>query len=202
MNEKSTNQADLRTILYLALSCLALFMSGLASAQSQSAKPPTPLRVPDGQTLLFTARAEGVQIYVARAKPGDPATLEWILKGPEADLFDASSVKIGKHYAGPTWKATDGSTVTGERVSSSPASSPADLPWLLVRAKSSSGHGSMNHVSYVMRVDTCGGVPGSSPLHVEEETRVRYKATYIFLGVALQSPGTGDLKSTRSRPSG
>ncbi len=202
MNNKSTNQGVLRGLFYLALSCFALLMSGFASAQSQPAKPPAPLRVPDGQTLLFTARAEGVQIYIARAKPGDPATLEWILKGPEADLFDASSAKIGKHYAGPTWEAIDGSTVTGERVGAAPASHVTDVAWLLLKTKSSGGHGLMSDVSYVMRVDTWGGVPASSPLHVGEETRVRYKSTYIFLRAALQPSRSDDLESTISRQNG
>jgi hypothetical protein len=31
---------------------------------------------------------------------------------PEADLFDARGNRIGRHYAGPHWRSTDGSKIS------------------------------------------------------------------------------------------
>src|SRR5262249_43979890 len=71
---------------------------------------PVALTPPEGHVMLFKARAEGVQIYLCKADVDDPGRLEWVLKAPDADLFDERGGRIGRHFAGPTWEAfEDGS---------------------------------------------------------------------------------------------
>jgi hypothetical protein len=64
--------------------------------------------------LSVVAQASGVQIYDCSASKADPSKFEWVFRAPEADLFDGTGKKIGKHYAGPTWESNDGSKVIGE----------------------------------------------------------------------------------------
>jgi len=74
--------------------------------------------VPDGQAVLSTARGVGVQIYVSKPGAMVAGAFEWMLKAPEAVLLDSDGKKIGKHYAGPTWEANDGSKAVGKKPAS------------------------------------------------------------------------------------
>jgi hypothetical protein len=161
----------------------------LVLAACASAPPPRPvaipeeLRVPDGQLLLLRAAARGTQIYTCKAKAADPAAFEWVLKAPDAELFDQSGAKIGKHYAGPTWENADGSRVVGEVMQRSPAQGA--VPWLLLRAKSNEGAGAFASVKYIQRLDTVGGIApsaGCDAAHAGAEARVDYSANYDFYG--------------------
>src|SRR6266849_427059 len=114
------------------------------------------LRVPAGQTVLLKALGKGVQIYGCKAEPGDPGKFEWSFKAPEADLTNEHGDKIAKHYAGPTWEANDGSKVVGEKKADAPR--PGAVPWLLLKAKTNEGTGTVAKVTYIQRVDTEGGV--------------------------------------------
>lgn len=166
----------------LARFAVALSLVSCASAQSRPSVPQN-LNVPDGQPLLLRAAARGVQIYTCKPKATDAAAFEWALKAPEADLFDQSGAKIGRHYAGPTWEAADGSRVVGEVMQRSPAE--GSIPWLLLKAKSTEGTGALANVKYVQRVDTVGGVApagGCDAGHAGVETRVDYTANYLFYG--------------------
>ena len=143
------------------------------------------LRIPDGQQLLFSVHAKGVQIYEGMASAADASKLEWTLKDPEAVLFDGAGRKVGKHYAGPTWESVDGSKVVGKRLNAVDANQAGDIPWLLLKADTTSGVGMMNGVSYILRVDTHdGAAPAKAPRSLGEMARVKYKATYIFLTLA------------------
>jgi hypothetical protein len=158
-------------------------------ASCASAPPPRPaavpenLKVPDGQPLHLRAAARGAQIYTCKAKAADPASFEWALVAPDAELFDQSGAKIGRHYAGPTWESADGSRVVGEVMQRSPVEGA--IPWLLLRAKSNEGAGALASVKYIQRVDTTGGVAPSAGCdagHAGAETRVEYSANYVFYG--------------------
>jgi hypothetical protein len=155
------------------------------SAEAARATPSVPavLQAPAGQATLFTADARGVQIY--QCSPANDSAFEWTLKGPEADLFDARGAKIGKHYAGPTWEAADGSKVVGKKKAQSDAPSADAVAWLLLEAKSTEGSGTMSAVKSIQRIATKGGKPpvtGCDSSHVSMEVRVPYEATYVFLG--------------------
>jgi hypothetical protein len=149
--------------------------------------PSTPeaLAAPGDQVVLMKASARGAQIYVCKAKADAAATFEWSLKAPEADLTDDQGNKIGKHYAGPTWEAVDGSKVVGQKKAQADAPEAGAIPWLLLEAKSNEGAGTMGHVKTIQRVDTHGGkapTEGCDVAHANAETRVPYTATYYFYG--------------------
>lgn len=170
----------------MSLSRLAigLMLVACASApQPQRGAVPENLRVPGGQPLLLRVAARGVQIYTCKAKAADAAAFAWTLKAPEAELFDGTGARFGRHYGGPTWESADGSRVVGEVVQSSPV--PGAVPWLLLRAKSHEGAGTLAKVTFIQRVDTAGGVApseGCDAAHAGAETRVDYSANYAFYG--------------------
>ena len=161
-----------------------LMLSACASAAPrQTTAVPENLRVPEGQRLLLRAAAQGAQIYSCKEKVGAPATFEWVLKEPAAELFDGSGAKIGRHYAGPTWESVDGSRITGQVMERSAVQGA--IPWLLLRASSNEGAGALTGVNYIQRVDTVGGVAPSSgcdATHAGAEARVSYSANYDFYG--------------------
>jgi hypothetical protein len=163
---------------------IALMLAACASTPApRPVAIPEELRVPDGQRLLLRAAARGAQIYTCKAKAADPAAFEWVLKAPEAELFDQSGAKIGKHYAGPTWENADGSRVVGEVMQRSPAQGA--VPWLLLRAKSNEGAGAFTSAKYIQRLDTVGGIApsaGCDAAHAGAEVRVDYSANYAFYG--------------------
>jgi hypothetical protein len=154
-----------------SLGCAALLvvLAGAVHAQGQAAKAPA-----------IEAFGKGVQIYTCKASAGSYA---WSLKGPEASLQDAKGNPIGKHFAGPSWQASDGSTVVGQPLNLSPSPDAGAIPWLVLQAKSHSGDGLMAHVQYIVRTRTEGGVApatGCDAAHAGNEVRVPYSAVYLF----------------------
>jgi hypothetical protein len=173
------DNADRRFSVPLAL----LFAACASGPRPQAAAVPGNLRVPEGQLLLLRAVAIGAQIYTCQAKAAEPSSFEWILKAPEAELFDPSGAKIGRHFAGPTWESADGSRVVGEVMQRSPVAGA--IPWLLLRAKSNEGSGTLSAAKYIQRLDTKGGVApstGCDAEHAGAEARVEYSAAYDFYG--------------------
>lgn len=139
--------------------------------------------MPQGVRPVLAAHARGVQIYTCGPKKDAPQELEWSLKAPEAELLDAGGKSIGKHFAGPSWQASDGSKVVGAMKAKADAPGAAAIPWLLVEVKSSEGQGALAHVTYVQRVNTEGGkapTGGCDPAHLQAQTRVDYQADYFF----------------------
>ncbi|HMK56425.1 MAG TPA: DUF3455 domain-containing protein [Dissulfurispiraceae bacterium] len=176
MKRSRTAFALIAGIAVLNLCCL-----GLANSSDQQV--PESLKVPADQTLFLKARGVGVQIYECMEDKTDSSKFKWTFKSPEASLFDNAGKQIGKHYAGPTWKADDGSTVVGSvgQVYDSPNTN--SIPWLLLRAKSTSGPGIFSHVISVQRLNTMGGKAPSDVCEKEQvgkEIRVPYKAMYYF----------------------
>jgi len=168
----------------LAGASLAAILAGCA-ASNVGTNPLVPenLKVPAGQTLSLVSPATGVQIYECGAINADPARFEWIFKAPEADLFDLSGKKIGKHYAGPTWESNDGSKVVGEVKARDDGPAATAIPWLLLAAKSTSGNGAFGRIQGIQRLYTVGGkapAGGCSQAQLGKEARVPYKATYYF----------------------
>jgi len=175
----------MRLLVPAVLSALAL---ALASFQSNSTlRAPyvvPPLTPPKGEVILFRAFADGVQIYECVAGGNGPM---WAFKGPEADLTDDRSTPIGKHYAGPTWEASDGSKVVGRVVASVEASDPSAIPHLLLKAEASEGAGKLSRVRSIQRLQTTGGRPprdACTQTMLAREARVPYTATYYFYGDA------------------
>ena len=162
------------------LSLLAIAME--ARTQGQEASPltvPTTIQVPVGNVLKFHAYGVGVQIYVwtVTATGGS-----WVFQAPEAVLFASPEDEgvVGTHYAGPTWESNSGSKVVGSRIAGVTVD-PTAIPWLLLVAKTSQGPGVFNHVTYIQRLNTFGGLAPSTPgTSAGQVARVPYMAEYFF----------------------
>jgi Protein of unknown function (DUF3455) len=173
---------------------LLAFSAQTAHAQTARIEPPT---VPDilkpatGEQPILKIWAKGVQIYTCGTNPTDATKFEWVFKAPEADLFDAQGVKMGKHYAGPSWEANDGSKVVGEVKQRVESPGGMSIPWLLLSAKENSGTGLLSKVSSVQRVDTVGGLTPApadcTQAKKDSEVRVGYSAVYYFYNPASAS---------------
>lgn len=154
-----------------SLKCSALVVAMLAGAAHAQTAP---------KAAAIEAFGKGVQIYACKASGGGYA---WALKAPDATLADAKGRVIGKHFAGPSWQASDGSTVVGELLNASPAPDAGAIPWLVLRAKSHAGNGAMASVQYIVRERTEGGMAPASGCdagHAGSEVRVPYSAVYLF----------------------
>lgn len=172
----------IRYAIALGLFSVVALLPGCASAV-RLPDAPQELRPPEAQVLALEARATGVQIYECSVGKDQPARFEWVFKAPEAELFDKTGQKIGKHYAGPTWESADGSAVVGELKARNSGPDSNAIPWLLLGAKSNSGTGVFGQVKSIQRLQTDGGKAPSSPCgqdNVQQVVRVPYKATYYF----------------------
>jgi hypothetical protein len=155
----------------------------LILAQAQAA--PGDLQPPAGEKLLLRAHASGWQIYVCAESDGKP---NWTLKAPDADLHDSTGKVIGHHSAGPTWKALDGSEVTGKAVAHADSADAKSIPWLLLTATGHTGAGKFARVTSIRRLNTQGGAPppasGCDVSKVGAEARSSYTADYEFYAAA------------------
>jgi hypothetical protein len=156
-----------------------------AAADAPLTPPPVPatIQVPAGAKLARKFHATGAQVYTCAAPAPGATAFAWTLKRPDATLFDAAGAKAGTHGAGPSWTATDGSAVVGQKVAQADAPAPNAVPWLLLRATSNTGKGVFSAVTYVQRLETKGGkapATGCDAKTVGTETRVDYSAEYFF----------------------
>jgi hypothetical protein len=156
---------------------LTLFCAA-ALADAPSLAPPA------GARVVLRSIADGVQIYACETAGNGFA---WVFKAPEALLFDEAGRQLGKHFAGPSWQALDGSTVTAEVAAKADAPAAGAIPWLLLRAKTHSGTGQFAEIGFVQRVETKGGMApatGCDAAQQGKEARMRYSATYVFYTAA------------------
>jgi hypothetical protein len=141
---------------------------------------PQQLRPPANEQLLFQVHAKGDQVYSCK---GEAAQFTWTLKAPDAQLFDKDGKPFGKHFAGPSWEANDGSRVTGKAVANAPSPDANSIPWLLVNIVSHEGSGVLSRATTIQRLNTKGGkapTSGCDSSHSGEEVRVSYSADYLF----------------------
>jgi hypothetical protein len=168
----------------ISRSSLASVFTLLAAAGCATAQQiPQTLQAPAGEELFLEARAAGVQVYECGAKPGDAAAYVWNFRAPEASLADAGGRPIGKHYAGPTWEALDGSRVVADVKARDAGPDAAAIPWLLLSVKSTAGSGTFEGTRSIQRVRTVGGIAPATPCgaaNAKEVARVPYTATYNF----------------------
>lgn len=132
---------------------IASFLPLLVAACAGLQKPTPTVNVPDklkppaNESLAMIVPARGVQIYECRAKKDQAGSYEWAFVAPEADLFDTSGRKIGRHYAGPHWESTDGSKFAGTVKESTDAPQADAIPWLLLVTKSVGSQGSFSKIT-------------------------------------------------------
>ena len=170
----------------LPLSTLAFALSVCASAQSAAplASVPDNLKPGAEESVAMVLAARGVQIYECRKASDKADAYEWSFVAPEAELFDATGKKVGKHGAGPTWEAADGSKIVGTVKERADASQADAIAWLLLTAKSVGAQGVFSKITSVQRVNTVGGAApheGCSRAEAGTVARMPYNADYYFL---------------------
>ncbi len=170
-----------------------------AFAQSFPSDVPAPLQVPGRQQLVAKALGVGVQIYTCGPSKDDPQHYVWNFTAPEATLFDSTGHRIGKHYAGPSWEANDGSKIVGTVKAHVDSPAASAIPWLLLTTKSAASNGPMiksgtngstevaggkfARVKMVQRLHTVAGIAPSMPCSdttAGRTARVPYTADYYF----------------------
>lgn len=141
---------------------------------------PPQIQAPANEQLLLQVHAKGDQVYSCK---GDATQFAWTLKAPDAQLFDKDGKPFGKHFAGPSWEASDGSRVTGKAVANVPSPDPDSIPWLLVNIVGHDGSGVLSRATSIQRINTKGGkapATGCHAAHAGQEVRVPYSADYLF----------------------
>jgi hypothetical protein len=153
------------------IASIALSLALQGCAESRQALQPR-----GDERVAVVLQAAGVQVYECRGGA-------WAFVAPEADLYDGTGRRVGRHFAGPTWESTDGSAVVGGVVARAPAASPDSIPWLLLSAKPRQTVGAFAKVTSIQRVDTVGGAPpsgGCDAANGGSQLRVPYAAQYVF----------------------
>jgi len=174
-------------ISHILLSATAVLTACGGGAPVKPPDVPESLRVAAGERMTLELRGTGVQIYSCDATKADPERFEWVLTAPEAELKSLTGALVGRHYAGPTWEGTDRSTVVGEVVARDAGPDAGAIPWLLLKAKSSSGAGVFGNVSHIQRIATSGGkapAAGCTAAQAHTTLRVPYQADYRFYSPA------------------
>jgi hypothetical protein len=164
---------------------LMTLVAACATPQSTTStvKMPDKLQPGANESLAMIVPAKGVQIYECRPGKDQTGGYEWAFVAPEADLFDARGDRIGRHYAGPHWEATDGSKILGTLKERADAPAADAIPWLLLATKSVGPAGSFSKVTSIQRVNTVGGIApktGCSQAAVGTPARINYTADYYF----------------------
>jgi Protein of unknown function (DUF3455) len=192
---------------------------GAGGAGGTTVSIPPALAVPNGATLALHYQGSGVQIYTCTPSGGaggaagsgadaGAITYSWVLKGPDAKLYDTSGAQVGTHTIGPAWNSSDGSVVNGTKVEQVNSTATGAIPWLLLRASSTTGTGVFSNVTYVQRLNTSGGAApatGCGSSTSGTDTSVSYTADYYFYtggGVAAWLTPPAGVPAAIAAPSG
>ena len=164
-----------------------VLIAAIPAAFGQTVTPPIvpdQIAAPSSTQLVLAAHASGCRVYVCQA--GTDGKYAWVLKGPEAELYDQHGAVIGHHFAGPTWKIGDASEVTGKVTAKVNSPDPNSVPWLLLTATAHSGNGILGGVSAIQRINTKGGQPppatACNAAQQNVEIKSSYTADYYFYG--------------------
>jgi hypothetical protein len=141
------------------------------------------LKDPEGQKIQFKFQTlpNSVQIYTCKASGQGFA---WAGPDPDAILTNSEHTLTVHHYKGPTWEATDGSTVRsdGKLAKHFLANREGAIHWLELPAQEPTKR--FGKVTFIHRIDTAGGLPPADKMcdaqHAGDQERVNYSATYLF----------------------
>jgi hypothetical protein len=154
-----------------ALLCLGIAFTSAPAFAATSIKP-----LP---AMEFTGR--GTQIYACDTSGAGYA---WVLKGPDAQLYDASGKVVARHFFGPRWQANDGSRIRGIlMLANASPQAGGNAPWLVLRAVVEHGDGIFARVSIITRTDSQGGGAPATACDATEQGKslsVPYTAKYTF----------------------
>jgi hypothetical protein len=161
-----------------------LLLLPFALGAARAAEPvPASLAPPPGLKRALELKASGVQIYhCGRPKGAEAASpTVWVFDAPRATLVDADGHPAGRHYAGPTWEAADGSRITGKVTAHADAPEAGAIAWLVLKAESAGVAGRFDPVRAVQRLFTSGGAaPAGACTQAGEVLEVPYRALYVF----------------------
>lgn len=164
---------------------LACTFLALLSAPLPAAELPDVISAP-GETLVTTTHAVGAQVYECEFDTA--GNLVWQFREPIAALFIGDKT-VGRHYAGPSWEMTDGSSVSGKVAARAPAANPSDIPLLRLDVSARRGGGQLAGVTTIQRINTRGGV-ASGPCNAHRTLLgVPYMADYAFYRAANANLG-------------
>ncbi|HXJ12057.1 MAG TPA: DUF3455 domain-containing protein [Candidatus Limnocylindrales bacterium] len=169
-----------KSLCRFALSSLIGAANMLAAFAVCGQQVPPQIQAPANEQLLLQVHAKGDQVYTCK---GDAAQAAWTLKAPDAQLFDKDGKPFGKHFAGPSWEASDGSRVMGKAIANVPSPDADSIPWLLVNIVGHEGSGVLSRATSVQRINTKGGkapASGCDAAHAGQEVRAAYSADYLF----------------------
>jgi len=159
-----------------------MWLPVISLTASVSAQAPDAIAERDGR-VIATLHAEGAQVYECKFDPGKSQsgarTLTWQFREPIAALF-VQGKSIGRHYAGPNWDLSDGSSVKGKVITSMPGAKPNDIPWLQLDVVDQRGNGIVSYAATILRVNTRGGVAAGSCESEGSYLSVPYSADYVF----------------------
>ena len=184
------NQARTLRRLHALAWPIAVLVAGCASLTAPVAEAPVHAQLDPGpgHRVVTTLHARGVQVYQCREAKETAGRYEWAFVAPEAELLDTRLHPGGRHFAGPSWEAPDGSRVVGSGVRArADASVPGAIPQLLLAARSEGPAGRFSDVVAVQRVNTRGGIAPDSacaPANTSEKVRVPYTADYRLFSAA------------------
>ncbi len=164
------------------LAFASVLAGGVTATVVSAAEPDVP--APAGVTLVREVQAGGAQVYACRQAAD--GTYQWGLVGPNAVLVNGDGTTFGTHTAGPTWAASDGSSVVADGAHPvTVVRRPNAVPALLLSVASSSGNGVLTGVRFVRRWDTEGGVApaigcDATAAGANRRVAVHYSAIYSF----------------------
>jgi hypothetical protein len=164
-------------LTFAVLLPVAIIVLSFSTAAKQV---PQQLQPPASEQLLLQLHAKGEQVYICKEGATE---FSWGLKAPDAQLFDKDGKPFGKHFAGPSWEANDGSRVVGKAVANAPSPEADSIPWLLVNIVSHEGTGVLSRATSIQRLNTKGGkapTSGCDSVNAGKEVRVPYSADYLF----------------------
>ena len=155
-----------------------------------TAAHPDGLPAPKDALVSVVAHGEGVQIYACQAGA-------WILTGPDATLTDTQGHTLGRHYAGPSWQATDGGVVTGKVIDKTTSPTGDGIDWLLLRATSAPDQGcSPTSPTSSARRPAAAARPKAAAMRRTQANRC---ACPIRRSMTSMRPGSSDTLTPRGR---
>lgn len=158
---------------------LALLSMAASQVGASAAEAPLPGAIAaPGETIVLSVHAEGAQVYECKA--GVDGKSAWVFREPIATLL-VDGKTVGRHYAGPNWEHSDGSTVVGKAIGNAPGTTANDIPWLKLQVVSSRGNGVLSGVTTVQRINTRGGKLEGACDKAGSFKSAPYSADYVFL---------------------
>ncbi|KAA1110646.1 hypothetical protein PGT21_028679 [Puccinia graminis f. sp. tritici] len=154
------------------------------------------MRVLSVQVFFLAANVFGQQQQYPPSRSAAPQTLQlygagnqiyscsggtWAPVGAEAQLYDQRGATVGHHYfsgGGPRFDLDMFGTIVARKISTQPAPSPGNAPWLKLQALP----GSTAPFRFVTRTQTSGGVPSSPGCQGDQQNfQIRYSAVIALM---------------------